>query len=110
MHQEEVFPLEGGWALEQALQGSGYSTKSDRVQEALGKCSQAHGVNLGVSCAGLGVGFDDSDRSVPTQHVLLLSLWRVKVAFNLRRVSAWDSVPFVLPVKFVCNKSSDRTG
>lgn len=37
MHQEKVFHLECGWPLEQALQGSGYSTKSDRIQEALGK-------------------------------------------------------------------------
>lgn len=28
----------------QALQGSGYCTKPDRVQEKLGECSQAHGV------------------------------------------------------------------
>lgn len=69
MHQKKVFHLEGGWAIEQ---GSGYSTRSDRVQEALGKCSQTHGVTLGVSYVGLGVGFDDPDRSLPTQHVLLL--------------------------------------
>lgn len=42
----------------------------DRVQEALVKRSQAHGVTSRVSYAGLGVGLDDSDRSFPTQHVL----------------------------------------
>lgn len=78
MHQEKVFHLEGGWAIEQ---GNGYSTKSDRVQEALGKCSQAHGVTLGVCYAGLGVGFDDSDRSLPTQHVLLLCFMASKDSF-----------------------------
>lgn len=35
-------------------------------------------------------------------------LWRVKTAFNLLGVSAWGSVPFVLLVKFVCNKSTAR--
>lgn len=89
MHQEKVFHLEGGWAIEQ---GSGYSTKSDRVPEALGKCSQVHGVTLGVSYAGLGVGLDDSDRSLPAQHVLLLCFMAINTAFNLYRVSAWDSV------------------
>lgn len=51
MHQEKVFHLEDGWAMEQAPQGGCCGTKSDRVQEALGKCSQAHAVTLwGVRC------------------------------------------------------------
>lgn len=78
MHQEKVLHLEGGWAIEQ---GSGYSTKSDRVPEALGQCSQAHDVTLGVSYAGLGVGLDDSDRSLPAQHVLLLCFMASKYSF-----------------------------
>ncbi|TRZ23812.1 hypothetical protein HGM15179_003283 [Zosterops borbonicus] len=64
LHPESV------WALEQAPQGSDHSTKPDRVQEAFGQYFQAHGVTLGVSCAGPGVGLDDSDESLPTQHVL----------------------------------------
>lgn len=36
--------------------GTGHSTESGRVQEGFRQCSQAHGVVLGVSCAGAGVG------------------------------------------------------
>ena len=45
----------GGWALEQAHQGSDHSTKPDRVQGVFGQYSQAHGVIIGVSCAGPGL-------------------------------------------------------
>lgn len=40
--------LEGGQALEQALQSSGHSTKPTRVQEVFGQCFQAHSVILGA--------------------------------------------------------------
>lgn len=34
------------------------------------KYFQAHSMTLGVSCAGQGVGFNDPDGSLPTQHIL----------------------------------------
>lgn len=54
--QEKVFHPEGYWAMEQAPQRSDHSTKRDRVYEAFGQRSQAHGMILVVSCAGPGVG------------------------------------------------------
>ncbi|KAJ7396175.1 hypothetical protein BTVI_147576 [Pitangus sulphuratus] len=45
---------------------TGHSMKPDRVQEAFGQHSQAHGVILEVSCAEPGVGLDDPDGSLPT--------------------------------------------
>lgn len=38
-----------------------------------GHHSQAHDRILGVSCTQPGVGFNDSDRSIPTQHILWFS-------------------------------------
>lgn len=34
---EKILSPEGGWALKEALQGSGQSTKPDRAQEAFGQ-------------------------------------------------------------------------
>ena len=71
-YQENVLHPEGGWALEQAPQGSGHSTKPGRIQEMFGQCSQAHGVILGVSCSKswTGVGLDGPYGSLPTQNNL----------------------------------------
>lgn len=44
----EVSPR-GGSGTEQDSQGRGHRTKAERVQEAFGRHSQAHGVTLGVS-------------------------------------------------------------
>ena len=71
-YQEKVFHPEGAWALEQAPQGSGHSTKPERVQEAFGQLSQAHGVTLGVFCARPAAGLNDPDGPLPTQHILQL--------------------------------------
>ncbi|XP_074960559.1 uncharacterized protein LOC142062281 [Phalacrocorax aristotelis] len=43
----------------------------DNIQEALGQCPQSHGVNLGLSCAGTGVGLNDPCGSLPAQDILL---------------------------------------
>lgn len=48
----KVLHPEGSWALKQAPQGSGHSTKPDRVEEELGQCGQAHGVTLGAVLSG----------------------------------------------------------
>ncbi|KAJ7404291.1 hypothetical protein WISP_146768 [Willisornis vidua] len=44
---KKIFHPEGGWALEQAPQGTGHRTKPDRVQEVFGQYPQAHDVTLG---------------------------------------------------------------
>lgn len=46
---EKVFHPDGGWALEQAPQGSDHSTKPDRVQGVFGQHSQAHVLIVGGS-------------------------------------------------------------
>ncbi|KAJ7417690.1 hypothetical protein WISP_63254 [Willisornis vidua] len=64
--RKKVFHSEGGWALEQAPQGSGLSTKHDRVQELFGQCSQAHGVLLGNGpVQDQELDFDDPCESLP---------------------------------------------
>jgi len=45
-YQERVLHWEGGWAVEQAPQGSGHDTELAGVQEASGDGSQTHGLIL----------------------------------------------------------------
>lgn len=56
--------------MEHFPQGSGHSTVTERVQEGFEQHPEAHGVTLGVSCTGPGVGLDIFYRSLPTQHIL----------------------------------------
>lgn len=59
-NQEQVLYPGGGWALEQAPQGSDHSTKADRAQGVFGQNSQAQGGILGLFSLGPGVGFQSS--------------------------------------------------
>lgn len=90
--------------------GKWLQDKPDRVQEALGQFSQTQGVTLGVSFAGLELDLMILIGPFQLSMFCYSVLWRIKTALNLQRVSAWGSVTSVLPVKFVCNQSSDRTG
>lgn len=73
-----------GWlTLEQGLQGSGHSTKRDRVQEVVGQCSQEYGGILVGSCTGSGVGLGP-DESVLTQHTLYF--YESMILFQICRV------------------------
>lgn len=54
--------------MEQPPQGSGLSTKLNRVQEVFGQCRQAHGVIFRIVQSMAEVRTDDTCGSFPTQH------------------------------------------
>lgn len=77
------FIPEHGWALEQAPQESGDSTKHDRVQRALGQCSQAHSLTLGVSCTWSQAGLDDPDDCLPSAYSMILHFLFLYIIFTV---------------------------